>query len=256
MHLPVPEFRDVREHHHVLIHRDGLEILPAPVRNRDIDLQIREDPLLRADRLQRRDLQIQADPLQLNARRAQADQRVQADQRLQADRLLLPETINRIRRQLQAEIITEVKEIIIPEVVRERVQVLRTLTVVRQVAVRTAKVDVAAVLPAVQVEQTAVQRVAGIMIVRTGEVVLPAEVAVPVVLPIEAAAVPAAVPVGAAFPDRPKEAHLQEARVAVAEALLPVLQKEEVAQEDKTYSFINKSLLLSGRRTRLRRIAD
>lgn len=113
MHLPVPEFRDVREHHHVLIHRDGLEILPAPVRNRDIDLQIREDPLLRADRLQRRDLQIQADPLQLNARRAQADQR------LQADRLLLPETINRIRRQLQAEIITEVKEIIIPEVVRE-----------------------------------------------------------------------------------------------------------------------------------------
>lgn len=221
MHLPVPEFRDVREHHHVLIHRDGLEILPAPVRNRDIDLQIREDPL------------------QLNARRAQADQR------LQADRLLLPETINRIRRQLQAEIITEVKEIIIPEVVRERVQVLRTLTVVRQVAVRTAKVDVAAVLPAVQVEQTAVQRAAGIMIVRTGEVVLPAEVAVP-----------AAVPVGAAFPDRPKEAHLQEARVAVAEALLPVLQKEEVAQEDKTYSFINKSLLLSGRRTRLRRIAD
>ena len=246
MHLPVPEFRDVREHHHVLIHRDGLEILPAPVRNRDIDLQIREDPLLRADRLQRRDLQIQADPLQLNARR------VQADQRLQADRLLLPETINRIRRQLRAEIITEVKEIIIPEVVRERVQVLRTLTVVRQVAARTAKVDVAAVLPAVQVEQTAVQRAAGIMIVRTGEVVLPAEVAVPVVLPIEAAAVP----VGAAFPDRPKEVHLQEARVAVAEALLPVLQKEEVAQEDKTYSFINKSLLLSGRRTRLRRIAD
>lgn len=227
MHLPVPEFRDVREHHHVLIHRDGLEILPAPVRNRDIDLQIR------ADRLQRRDLQIQADPLQLNARR------VQADQRLQADRLLLPETINRIRRQLRAEIITEVKEIIIPEVVREQVQVLRTLTVVRQVAARTAKVDVAAVLPAVQVEQTAVQRAAGIMIVRTGEVVLPA-----------------AVPVGAAFPDRPKEAHLQEARVAVAEALLPVLQKEEVAQEDKTYSFINKSLLLSGRRTRLRRIAD
>ena len=190
MHLPVPEFRDVREHHHVLIHRDGLEILPAPVRNRDIDLQIREDPLLRAD------------PLQLNARR------VQADQRLQADRLLLPETINRIRRQLRAEIITEVKEIIIPEVVREQVQVLRTLTVVRQVAARTAKVDVAAV------------------------------------------------PVGAAFPDRPKEAHLQEARVAVAEALLPVLQKEEIAQEDKTYSFINKSLLLSGRRTRFRRIAD
>ena len=221
MHLPVPEFRDVREHHHVLIHRDGLEILPAPVRNRDIDLQIREDPLL------------QADPLQLNARR------VQADQRLQADRLLLPETINRIRRQLRAEIITEVKEIIIPEVVREQVQVLRTLTVVRQVAARTAKVDVAAVLSAVQVEQTAVQRAAGIMIVRTGEVVLPAEVAVPVVLP-----------------DRPKEAHLQEARVAVAEALLPVLQKEEIAQEDKTYSFINKSLLLSGRRTRFRRIAD
>ena len=221
MHLPVPEFRDVREHHHVLIHRDGLEILPAPVRNRDIDLQIREDPLL------------QADPLQLNARR------VQADQRLQADRLLLPETINRIRRQLRAEIITEVKEIIIPEVVREQVQVLRTLTVVRQVAARTAKVDVAAVLSAVQVEQTAVQRAAGIMIVRTGEVVLPAEVAV-----------------GAAFPDRPKEAHLQEARVAVAEALLPVLQKEEIAQEDKTYSFINKSLLLSGRRTRFRRIAD
>lgn len=201
MHLPVPEFRDVREHHHVLIHRDGLEILPAPVRNRDIDLQIREDPLLRAD------------PLQLNARR------VQADQRLQADRLLLPETINRIRRQLRAEIITEVKEIIIPEVVREQVQVLRTLTVVRQVAARTAKVDVAAVLSAVQVEQTAV-------------------------------------PVGVAFPDRPKEAHLQEARVAVAEALLPVLQKEEIAQEDKTYSFINKSLLLSGRRTRFRRIAD
>lgn len=227
MHLPVPEFRDVREHHHVLIHRDGLEILPAPVRNRDIDLQIREDPLLRAD------------PLQLNARR------VQADQRLQADRLLLPETINRIRRQLRAEIITEVKEIIIPEVVREQVQVLRTLTVVRQVAARTAKVDVAAVLSAVQVEQTAVQRAAGIMIVRTGEVVLPAEVAVPVVLPV-----------GAAFPDRPKEAHLQEARVAVAEALLPVLQKEEIAQEDKTYSFINKSLLLSGRRTRFRRIAD
>lgn len=247
MHLSVPEFRDVREHHHVLIHRDGLEILPAPVRNRDIDLQIREDPLLRADRLQRRDLQIQAGPLQLNARR------VQADQRLQAGRLLLPETINRIRRQLRAEIITEVKEIIIPEAVREQVQVLRTLTVVRQVAARTVKVDVAAVLPAVQVEQTAVQRAAGIMIVRTGEVVLPAEVAVPVVLPIEAAA---AVPVGAAFPDRPKEAHLQEARVAVAEALLPVLQKEEVAQEDKTYSFINKSLLLSGRRTRLRRIAD
>lgn len=209
-----------------------------PVRNRDIDLQIREDPLLRAD------------PLQLNARR------VQADQRLQADRLLLPETINRIRRQLRAEIITEVKEIIIPEVVREQVQVLRTLTVVRQVAARTAKVDVAAVLSAVQVEQTAVQRAAGIMIVRTGEVVLPAEVAVPVVLPIGAAVVPAAVPVGVAFPDRPKEAHLQEARVAVAEALLPVLQKEEIAQEDKTYSFINKSLLLSGRRTRFRRIAD
>lgn len=94
------------------------------------------------------------------------------------------------------------------------------------------------------------------MIVRTGEVVLPAEVAVPVVLPIGAAVVPAAVPVGVAFPDRPKEAHLQEARVAVAEALLPVLQKEEIAQEDKTYSFINKSLLLSGRRTRFRRIAD
>lgn len=73
------------------------KFFPAPVRNRDIDLQIREDPLLRAD------------PLQLNARR------VQADQRLQADRLLLPETINRIRRQLRAEIITEVKEIIIPE---------------------------------------------------------------------------------------------------------------------------------------------
>ena len=123
-------------------------------------------------------------------------------------------------------------------------------------AARTAKVDVAAVLSAVQVEQTAVQRAAGIMIVRTGEVVLPAEVAVPVVLPIGAAVVPAAVPVGVAFPDRPKEAHLQEARVAVAEALLPVLQKEEIAQEDKTYSFINKSLLLSGRRTRFRRIAD
>lgn len=137
-----------------------------------------------------------------------------------------------------------------------QVQVLRTLTVVRQVAARTAKVDVAAVLSAVQVEQTAVQRAAGIMIVRTGEVVLPAEVAVPVVLPIGAAVVPAAVPVGVAFPDRPKEAHLQEARVAVAEALLPVLQKEEIAQEDKTYSFINKSLLLSGRRTRFRRIAD
>lgn len=130
------------------------------------------------------------------------------------------------------------------------------MTVVRQVAARTAKVDVAAVLSAVQVEQTAVQRAAGIMIVRTGEVVLPAEVAVPVVLPIGAAVLPAAVPVGAAFPDRPKEAHLQEARVAVAEALLPVLQKEEIAQEDKTYSFINKSLLLSGRRTRFRRIAD
>lgn len=71
-------------------------------------------------------------------------------------------------------------------------------------------------------------------------------------------AIPAVVPVEGTYPaDQQKEAHLQKVREATAtEVLLPVLQKEEAAQEDKTYSFINKLLLLSGRRTGLRRFAD
>ncbi len=71
-------------------------------------------------------------------------------------------------------------------------------------------------------------------------------------------AIPAVVPAEGTYPaDQQKEAHLQKVREATAtEVLLPVLQKEEAAQEDKTYSFINKLLLLSGRRTGLRRFAD
>ena len=71
-------------------------------------------------------------------------------------------------------------------------------------------------------------------------------------------AIPAVVPAEGTYPaDQQKEAHLQKVREATAtEVLLPVLQKEKAAQEDKTYSFINKLLLLSGRRTGLRRFAD
>ncbi len=72
------------------------------------------------------------------------------------------------------------------------------------------------------------------------EVTLPTGAAVPVavaVLPVRAVAV---VPAEGTYPaDQQKEAHLQKVREATAtEVLLPVLQKEEAAQEDKTYSFI------------------
>ena len=156
------------------------------------------------------------------------------------------------------------KEIVIREVVRERAQVLRTLIVVRKrildlripVAVRQVVVraqTVKAVLPVVQADLIAVPPT-GIMVVQIGVVAAPTGTAVPAT----GAAVPAAVPVKGTYPaDQQKEAHLQKVREAAAtEALLPVLQKEEAAQEDKTYSFINKLLLLSGRRTGLRRFAD
>ena len=94
------------------------------------------------------------------------------------------------------------KEIVIQEVVRERVQGLRIPVAVRQVVVRAQTVAAAPV----------------------------------------GRAIPAVVPAEGTYPaDQQKEAHLQ---------------KEEAAQEDKTYSFINKLLLLSGRRTGLRRFAD
>ena len=117
------------------------------------------------------------------------------------------------------------KEIVIQEVVRERVQVLRILIVVRK-------------------------RIQGLRIpVAVRQVVVRAQTV---------AAIPAVVPAEGTYPaDQQKEAHLQKVREATAtEVLLPVLQKEEAAQEDKTYSFINKLLLLSGRRTGLRRFAD
>ena len=118
------------------------------------------------------------------------------------------------------------KEIVIQEVVRERVQVLRILIVVRK-------------------------RIQGLRIpVAVRQVVVRAA-------PV-GTAIPAVVPAEGTYPaDQQKEAHLQKVREATAtEVLLPVLQKEEAAQEDKTYSFINKLLLLSGRRTGLRRFAD
>ena len=118
------------------------------------------------------------------------------------------------------------KEIVIQEVVRERVQVLRILIVVRK-------------------------RIQGLRIpVAVRQVVVRAQTV--------AAAIPAVVPAEGTYPaDQQKEAHLQKVREATAtEVLLPVLQKEEAAQEDKTYSFIKKLLLLSGRRTGLRRFAD
>ena len=110
------------------------------------------------------------------------------------------------------------KEIVIQEVVRERVQGLRIPVAVRQVVVRAQTVAAAPV----------------------------------------GRAIPAVVPAEGTYPaDQQKEAHLQKVREATAtEVLLPVLQKEEAAQEDKTYSFINKLWLLSGRRTGLRRFAD
>lgn len=120
------------------------------------------------------------------------------------------------------------KEIVIQEVVRERVQVLRILIVVRK-------------------------RIQGLRIpVAVRQVVVRAQTvaAAPV-----GTAIPAVVPAEGTYPaDQQKEAHLQKVREATAtEVLLP---KEEAAQEDKTYSFINKLLLLSGRRTGLRRFAD
>lgn len=123
------------------------------------------------------------------------------------------------------------KEIVIQEVVRERVQVLRILIVVRK-------------------------RIQGLRIpVAVRQVVVRAQTvaAAPV-----GTAIPAVVPAEGTYPaDQQKEAHLQKVREATAtEVLLPVLQKEEAAQEDKTYSFINKLLLLSGRRTGLRRFTD
>lgn len=119
------------------------------------------------------------------------------------------------------------KEIVIQEVVRERVQVLRILIVVRK-------------------------RIQGLRIpVAVRQVVVRAQT-------VAAAPVGTAIPAEGTYPaDQQKEAHLQKVREAIAtEVLLPVLQKEEAAQEDKTYSFINKLLLLSGRRTGLRRFAD
>ena len=110
------------------------------------------------------------------------------------------------------------KEIVIQEVVRERVQVLRILIVVRK-------------------------RIQGLRIpVAVRQVVVRAQTV-------------AAAPVGTAIPAVvPAEGTYPEA--TATEVLLPVLQKEKAAQEDKTYSFINKLLLLSGRRTGLRRFAD
>lgn len=107
------------------------------------------------------------------------------------------------------------KEIVIQEVVRERVQVLRILIVVRK-------------------------RIQGLRIpVAVRQVVVRAQTvaAAPV-----GTAIPAVVPAEGTYPaDQQKEAHLQKVREATAtEVLLPVLQKEEAAQEDKTYSFINK----------------
>ena len=117
------------------------------------------------------------------------------------------------------------KEIVIQEVVRERVQVLRILIVVRK-------------------------RIQGLRIpVAVRQVVVRAQTvaAAPV-----GTAIPAVVPAEGTYP-----ADQQKDREATAtEVLLPVLQKEKAAQEDKTYSFINKLLLLSGRRTGLRRFAD
>ena len=123
------------------------------------------------------------------------------------------------------------KEIVIQEVVRERVQVLRTLIVVRK-RILGLRIPVAVRQVAVRVQTVA---------------------AAPV-----GTAIPAVVPAEGTYPaDQRKEAHLQKVREATAtEVLLLVLQKEEAAQEDKTYSFINKLLLLSGRRTGLRRFAD
>ena len=121
------------------------------------------------------------------------------------------------------------KEIVIQEVVRERVQVLRILIVVRK-------------------------RIQGIPVAVRQVVVRAQTVAAAPV----GTAIPAVVPAEGTYPaDQQKEAHLQKVREATAtEVLLPVLQKEKAAQEDKTYSFINKLLLLSGRRTGLRRFAD
>lgn len=136
------------------------------------------------------------------------------------------------------------KEIVIQEVVRERVQGLRIPVAVRQVVVRVQ--TVAAVLPVEQADLIAVPPI-GIMIVQIGVPAAPVGTAIPAVVPVE----------GTYPADQQKEAHLQKVREATAtEVLLLVLQKEEAAQEDKTYSFINKLLLLSGRRTGLRRFAD
>ena len=89
------------------------------------------------------------------------------------------------------------KEIVIQEVVRERVQGLRIPVAVRQVVVR-------------------VQTVA----------------AAPV-----GTAIPAVVPAEGTYPaDQQKEAHLQKVREATAtEVLLPVLQSETPIQEDNLF---------------------
>ena len=207
MHLPDRGLRDVREQRHGLIHRDVREILPVLVLKRTIDRPLQADHLHRAGRPLPEDLPTLKDLRSMNDRLFQAD------------------------RPLRAEATTEVKEIVIHEVVRERVQVLRILIVVRK-------------------------RIQGLRIpVAVRQVVVRAQTvaAAPV-----GTAIPAVVPAEGTYPaDQQKEAHLQKVREATAtEVLLPVLQKEKAAQEDKTYSFINKLLLLSGRRTGLRRFAD
>jgi hypothetical protein len=207
MHLPDRVLRDVREQRHGLIHQDVREILPVLVLKRTIDRPLQADHLHRAGRPLPEDLPTLKDLRSMNDRLFQGD------------------------RPLRAEATTEVKEIVIQEVVRERVQVLRILIVVRK-------------------------RIQGLRIpVAVRQVVVRAQTvaAAPV-----GTAIPAVVPAEGTYPaDQQKEAHLQKVREATAtEVLLPVLQKEEAAQEDKTYSFINKLLLLSGRRTGLRRFAD
>ena len=89
------------------------------------------------------------------------------------------------------------KEIVIQEVVRERVQGLRIPVAVRQVVVRAQTVAAAPV----------------------------------------GRAIPAVVPAEGTYPaDQQKEAHLQKVREATAtEVLLPVLQSETPIQEDNLF---------------------
>ena len=89
------------------------------------------------------------------------------------------------------------KEIVIQEVVRERVQGLRIPVAVRQVVVRAQTVAAAPV----------------------------------------GTAIPAVVPAEGTYPaDQQKEAHLQKVREATAtEVLLPVLQSETPIQEDNLF---------------------